>query len=291
MKQAAHYVYDAWGNIQVLQDTDGIATLNPFRYRSYYFDEETGLYYLQSRYYDPELGRFISADSIAYLDPETLGGLNLYAYCGNNPVMAADSDGTLPEWLKWLGIGLAVIGALLVVAAVTVLTAGVGTTVLAGTLAGAVIHGAAVGTLIGAGVGVVAGGLIGGATTGWSVEGILVGMGIGFGAGAIIGAIVGGFSGAATYTTPSGLKLKDINQAVNQVFKDSNKINHIMQPKHNLPGSIKAVKKLMKKTLIHGSISPYKSIQSAFWKVVGSEVTFKIIEGILRISDMWIRRK
>ena len=53
------YVYDAWGNIQVLQDTDRIATLNPFRYRSYYFDEETGLYYLQTRYYDPELSRFI----------------------------------------------------------------------------------------------------------------------------------------------------------------------------------------------------------------------------------------
>ena len=79
---------------------DGIATFNPFRYRSYYFDTETSLYYLQTRYYDPELGRFISADSIEYLDPETLGGLNLYAYCGNNPVMAVDDTGSesVPWW-------------------------------------------------------------------------------------------------------------------------------------------------------------------------------------------------
>ncbi len=90
-----------------MQDTDGIATLNPFRYRSYYFDEETGLYYLQTRYYDPELGRFISADSIEYLDPETLGGLNLYAYCGSNPVMAVDSTGSESvPWWQWLISGV-----------------------------------------------------------------------------------------------------------------------------------------------------------------------------------------
>ena len=70
--------------------------MNPFRYRGYYFDIETKLYYLISRYYDPETCRFISADSIEYLDPETLGGLNLYAYCCNNPVMRTDFDGT--DW-------------------------------------------------------------------------------------------------------------------------------------------------------------------------------------------------
>ncbi len=94
---------------------DGIATFNPFRYRSYYFDTETSLYYLQTRYYDPELGRFISADSIEYLDPETLGGLNLYAYCGNNPVMAVDDTGSESvPWWQWLISGLSVVaGAIL----------------------------------------------------------------------------------------------------------------------------------------------------------------------------------
>ena len=119
------YVYDAWGNHDVLDANDeldyslsSIGNLNPFRYRSYYFDTESNLYYLQTRYYDPELGRFISADSIEYLDPETLGGLNLYAYCGNNPVMAVDPEGT--AWWHWL------IGALVVVAlvAATIISAG-----------------------------------------------------------------------------------------------------------------------------------------------------------------------
>ena len=94
LTQVAQYVYDAWGNGKILHSVNGIAELNPFRYRSYYLDVETNLYYLQTRYYDPELGRFISADSIEYLDPETLGGLNLYAYCGNNPVMGIDPNGT-----------------------------------------------------------------------------------------------------------------------------------------------------------------------------------------------------
>jgi len=96
LELVAQYAYDAWGNCRVLVDVGGIAEVNPFRYRSYYFDEETGLYYLQTRYYDPEVGRFINADSIEYLDPETIDGLNLYAYCGNNPVMRIDTQGS--DW-------------------------------------------------------------------------------------------------------------------------------------------------------------------------------------------------
>ncbi len=112
------YYYDAWGNSKTLyllavdkaesyRDTpapiynddaklwEEIAVRNPFRYRGYYYDTETGLYYLQTRYYDPEVGRFISQDSIEYADPETVNGLNLYAYCGNNPVMNIDPTGEL----------------------------------------------------------------------------------------------------------------------------------------------------------------------------------------------------
>ena len=67
--------------------------------------EETGLYYLQSRYYDPEVGRFISQDEVTYLDPETINGLNLYAYCGNNPVMYIDPNGKfIISFLAGLGI-------------------------------------------------------------------------------------------------------------------------------------------------------------------------------------------
>ena len=90
------YKYDAWGNHEAevaSEDYVTLASLNPFRYRGYYYDSETGLYYLQTRYYDPETGRFISRDSIEYADPETICGLNLYAYCGNNPVMNVDPSG------------------------------------------------------------------------------------------------------------------------------------------------------------------------------------------------------
>ena len=106
-----NYIYDVWGNHAVLDangaditDPNHIGVLNPFRYRGYFYDVETGLYYLQTRYYDPEIGRFITIDGIEYLDPETINGLNLYAYCGNNPVMNVDSIGT--DWNSfWSDVG------------------------------------------------------------------------------------------------------------------------------------------------------------------------------------------
>ena len=91
------YKYDAWGNHEAEVASEGyvtLANLNPFRYRGYYYDSETDLYFLQTRYYDPVVGRFISRDSIEYADPETICGLNLYAYCGNNPMMNVDPTGT-----------------------------------------------------------------------------------------------------------------------------------------------------------------------------------------------------
>ena len=90
------YKYDAWGNCVVDSSTTNteLANLNPFRYRSYYYDTETNLYFLKTRYYDPELGRFMTIDDISYLDPENINGLNLYAYCKNNPIKYADPNGT-----------------------------------------------------------------------------------------------------------------------------------------------------------------------------------------------------
>ena len=91
------YKYDAWGkcNTVVLEESaTDIANLNPFRYRSYYFDTETNLYFLKTRYYDPEIGRFMTIDDISYLDPESINGLNLYAYCLNNPIKYSDPNGT-----------------------------------------------------------------------------------------------------------------------------------------------------------------------------------------------------
>ena len=103
----AKYTYDAWGNqrifakinnefIDITQEstyTNNVANVNPIRYRGYYYDVETGFYYLNSRYYDPSICRFINADDISYLNPEILNGLNLYAYCGDNPINNVDYNG------------------------------------------------------------------------------------------------------------------------------------------------------------------------------------------------------
>ena len=92
-KVVVQYYYDAWGNHTVSGSNLTLANLNPFRYRGYYYDTETGLYFLQTRYYDPEVGRFLNRDSVQYADPETIGGIDLYAYCLNNPVMYSDPTG------------------------------------------------------------------------------------------------------------------------------------------------------------------------------------------------------
>lgn len=92
---AVKYAYDAWGNYAVLKDTNNLAEINPFRYRGYYYDTETGLYSVGLRYYDPEVGRWINADSIdnAMLQIDQINGLNLYAFCLNNPVNYSDPTG------------------------------------------------------------------------------------------------------------------------------------------------------------------------------------------------------
>ena len=199
-------------------DTEGVGSLNPFRYRGYYFVSRIGLYYLTTRFYDYTTGRFINADvpSICFDDGLTLPeGCNLYSYCRNNPISYVDPTGHSPKWWQWLLFG---IGAALVVGAITVLTMGVGTSIMATTMAGAVMHGAAVGTLIGASVGAGLGAVIGGATSDWSVEGILEGAMTGFGIGAFVGAIAGGSVGYFNYTPNqiTGFTKHGINNAISK---------------------------------------------------------------------------
>ncbi len=91
-----NYTYNAWGEIISTTGTlaSTIGVVNKLRYRSYYYDSETGFYYLQSRYYDPVVKRFISPDSTDYLTANgAFGGFNLYAYCCNKPVNYTDVNG------------------------------------------------------------------------------------------------------------------------------------------------------------------------------------------------------
>lgn len=87
----ASYTYDPWGKI--ISSSGTLADINPLRYRGYYYDSETGFYYLQSRYYDPEIGRFINADSYASTDATGLLSTNMFTYCENDPVNKSDPSG------------------------------------------------------------------------------------------------------------------------------------------------------------------------------------------------------
>lgn len=98
----ASYEYDAWGNI--LSQSGSLAEINPLRYRGYYYDSETGFYYLQSRYYDPQNRRFINADIYASTDSNNALACNMYSYCWNNVVILYDSEGELPKIVTVLDV-------------------------------------------------------------------------------------------------------------------------------------------------------------------------------------------
>ena len=106
--RVATYVYDAWGNhLSITGSNTDLANKNPLRYRGYVYDTESSLYYLQSRYYSPAIGRFISADSYA-MTYETPVGANMFAYCMNNPVSMADDGGKCAHIVIGAAVGAAI---------------------------------------------------------------------------------------------------------------------------------------------------------------------------------------
>ena len=134
-ESVATYEYDAWGNVS---GSGKLAEINPLRYRGYYYDNETGFYYLQSRYYDPVNRRFISADRHLSTG-QGFVGTNMFAYCNNSPVFLVDYDGDEAETVEWwaasmwwlcavdgpIPVGDIIYGAgLLLVGGVTLLTIG-----------------------------------------------------------------------------------------------------------------------------------------------------------------------
>ena len=138
---------------------------NPLRYRGYVYDRETGLYYLQSRYYNPAIGRFINAD--IQLSTGSLAGINLFAYCNNNPLIYTDSTGMAPKWWQW------VVSGAMFVAGVAMIATGAGSSV------GGVLVCASVNSIISSYSSEAIGGT---ATAGW-VGGMITGAVCGTGAG------------------------------------------------------------------------------------------------------------
>ena len=113
-KVVASYTYDAWGVCTIVSDNTGIITrINPFRYRSYYFDQEIGLYYLQSRYYDPQVGRFINGDEAEFINIcQLTNGTSLFAYCVNDCINDSDICGYFPVHVV-AGVVMGIIWAIL----------------------------------------------------------------------------------------------------------------------------------------------------------------------------------
>ena len=258
----AKYNYDTWGNCTITNSTNiQLATYNPIRYRGYYYDDETKWYFLNARYYSPEWRRFISPDDTSYLDPQNVNGCNLYCYCGNDPVNFVDPSGHFM----------------------------ISTAVLIGAIIGAVVG-------AGAGFGIVAyndyaddGEIFNGSVKWYDYLGATL---LGGAVGAVVGGAIGygiGYLAGGTYA--NGLGVKSVNQAVKSFLSNQNNIHHVLDnPAHKLIGySEKAMAKLMKNTLAKGVVGAYKSVESAYWIEVGSEVTFIIINGVIKISDMWVR--
>ena len=160
----AEYIYSPWG--EIISAEGDLAEINPLRYRGYYYDSETGFYYLQSRYYDPENHRFINADTYASTDSSDAIACNMFAYCGNNPVMLGDKDGEFADWFVRVVVGAAV-------------------GVVTGAISALVTGGSAKDVLSSAAVGFVTGGIVG--ATGSMKAGKIVGR-------AVASAINGGYT-------------------------------------------------------------------------------------------------
>ena len=110
-KAVVNYRYNSWGKLLSITGSmaESLGKDNPYRYKGYYYDEETGMYYLKNRYYDPEICRFISADDVTVMidSPMSLGDKNLYAYSDNDPINKKDEDGDLPQFVVMGLVGAA----------------------------------------------------------------------------------------------------------------------------------------------------------------------------------------
>ena len=273
----AQYRYDAWGKIISITDGSGVdvssntshvGNINPLRYRGYYYDIETGFYYVSSRYYDPEVGRWISPEPNVYEGEfdENAGliGYNVYAYCANNPVNNLDPTGEFViSTAVLIGIG---IGAL-----------------IGGVAGGAYGYNKAVKSNVPKG-------------QRWKY---VVGYGLG---GAVIGGVIGGFVGygvgvALGAKASSGLVIKSVSKALSSVSR--NTMHHIMQSKHAWGRVLRNatwnnVKSLINTTMKKGATTLInKQGRALIYEAVRNNVVvrYAVIDGVIKISDAWVKTR
>ena len=240
------YAYDAWGNLMSttgsLASTLGVA--NPYRYRGYRVDNETGLYYLGSRYYNPVTLRYLNADGVVGADGDLLGS-NMFAYCKNNPVMMVDPSGCWPTWGQiFTAVTVVAVAAVIVVAVVAsagtvgialgVAAAGAGAT---GSMVGAAITIGTVGTYaVAAGIGACALSNAGEVLTGTNVirdkvmggnqgayDTLQTGLAIAGGGAIAVGATKPGISGKAATPSKNAKVMHSLPQA-GKAFTSTDKL-------------------------------------------------------------------
>ena len=262
--------------MNVANNAAHIANLNPLRYRSYFYDAETGFYYVYSRYYDSEIGRWISPEPNVYNgefdDGSGLLAYNVFAYCANNPVVFMDETGE--------GIILACV-------------------------------------LIGAGIGALIGGTAGGVygykkavknnvakQDRWKY---VVGYGLG---GAVVGGVIGGFVGYGIgflcgAASTSGVALRAISKGLSSITKKT--WGHIITKEHAWNLVLKkvtqsGVKNLISQALKKGATTLIdkmvkKGVTSMIYESVYSYmgqkiiVRYAVIDGIIKISDAWVKTR
>ena len=263
----AFYEYDPWGKVLSVKDASGnaitsathIANVNPIRYRGYYYDTESGFYYLRSRYYDPEVCRFINPDSYLSTGQGVLG-CNMFAYCSNDPVNYADHTGC---------IAANVVGALV------------------GGIIG-VVGGAFLGNWLADRIGL----------KGWERWVFVGGVSILIGATATaIGYLVGPYI-AKAWTFFKGQLANLLKSSFKSVAKlSSNDLTHIMKSKHLWHKVLKnvtekGVEELIKEAVKKGIWDLAENgVATITYKYAGQTiiVTGKIVEGVFRVGTSYVK--
>ena len=250
-KLVGEYLYDAWGNFVVKElsvdnDNDRFVLFNnPFRYKGYYCDLESELYYCKTRYYDSKMHIWLSPDDIQFLDCEDKIGVNLYCYCKNNPVMLVDENGNMP---KWLSITLKCVAAAAIVALCvvtcggTAVAIGVGVSVAA-TFTCDLIDDGKINSGVDAYLGAVVGGAIGALGGGFASTMLSSGIGNGVqgifdgsvtsGSDFVTQFMVGVVTSGITYGLSKGISklaaAKKLDKLVGNWNKSNSKINKILK--------------------------------------------------------------
>ena len=276
-QEVVSYTYDAWGNMVKKSGSkaNDLGTYNPLRYRGYVYDRETGLYYLQSRYYNPTIGRFISADALLATDQGPLG-YNLFAYCLNNPVNMTDYTGNLPEWANTCVKIFSVVA--IAVATVAVITGTGGT--------GAVL-------LLGAACAGATGGYFneqaGGEFASGYVGGVVSGLTQGFaGLAGPLGVVIGGSIGSGLGTLIAGgldnyWGLDDMQKSTATIFSSALKSSAVAFGTSMLTGYIDIAVRMGLPTqangLMPGLTNTFGKMINAFFGALDDAMTYIIIMG------------